>query len=62
MKIETVAVAGCAIELQAWNKNRVDNLLVDPRTWIPDPDYSLNFGYNFHGFELEATKEELAHG
>jgi hypothetical protein len=28
--------------------------------WIPDPYFDIVKGFNFHGFELELTEDELS--
>lgn len=34
--------------------------LYSPLCWIPDPYFDVVKGFNFHGFELELTEEELS--
>ena len=34
--------------------------LMHPLCWIPDPDFDLVHGFQFHGFELQLTDSELS--
>ncbi len=45
-----------------WNKvtESPRKKLYSPMCWIPDPYFDVVKGFNFHGFELELTEEELS--
>ena len=62
-KIEDEVDYGIYLAVDEWWDKTTESprkKLYSPLCWIPDPNFDVVKGFNFHGFELELTEEEVS--